>query len=264
MIKFYTQLIIFFFIFSVQAQLNSNTESIDLKIGDKYSFQSDALNEKRNLLIHLPSEYSNSEKEYPVIYVLDGNNHFYHATNAVTILEENGKIPESIIVAIPNNRGTRGRDLARERDNFMQFIKSEVIEYVEKNYRTNNKKTIFGHSMAGAFVLNYLATEPSLFDNYIVASPVIQILNSELLNKYQTFFKQNKTLDKSLYITLTGVDAEGERATDALEKFIKILKNEAPSSFSWKYDYLENQIHMTTPYLTFYQGLAEIYKNYNS
>ena len=118
--------------------------------------------------------------------------------------------------------------------------------------------------MAGAFVLNYLATESSLFDNYIVASPVIQILNSELLDKYKNFFKQNETLDKSLYITLTGIEAEGERATVALTKFVEILKNQAPLSFSWKYDYLENQIHMTTPYLTFYQGLAEIYKDYNS
>lgn len=260
--KLYTQLIIILFVFSVQAQHNSNTESIDLKIGDKYNFQSDVLNEKRSLLIHLPYEYFNSEKEYPVIYVLDGNNHFYHATNAVTILEENGKIPESIIVAIPNNSGTRGRDLARERDNFMKFIKNEVIGYIEKKYRTNNKKTIFGHSMAGAFVLNYLATESSLFDNYIVASPVIQILNSELLDKYKNFFRQNKTLDKSLYITLTGIEAEGERATDALTKFVEILKNQAPLSFSWKYDYLENQIHMTTLYLTFYQGLSEIYKDY--
>ena len=263
MIKFYLQLVTLFFVFSIQAQQNLNVEPVNFQIGNKYNFQSDILNEKRDILIHLPSGYNNSEKEYPVIYLLDGNNHFYHATIAVTVLEENEKIPESIIVAIPNNRGTRGRDLARERDKFMKFIKNEVINFVENNYRTNDQKTIFGHSMAGAFVLNYLATEPSLFNNYIVASPVVQIMNSELLGKYENLFKQNITLDKSLYITLTGLEAEGERATEALGKFVEILKYKAPKSLSWKYDYIENQIHMTTPYLTFYQGLAEFYKNYN-
>lgn len=262
MIKPYIRLAALFFVISIQAQQNS--DSINIKIGDKYNFQSDVLNEERNILIHLPSDYNNSEKEYPVIYVLDGNNHFYHATIAVTVLEENAKIPESIIIAIPNNRGTRGRDLARERDKFMQFIKDEVIGFIEDKYRTNDQKTIFGHSMAGAFVLNYLATEPSLFDNYIVASPVIQILNSELLNKYENLFEQIETLDKSLYITLTELEAEGERATQALDKFVEILKNKAPKSLSWKYDYIENQIHMTTPYLTFYQGIAEFYKNYDA
>nr|WP_321235110.1 alpha/beta hydrolase-fold protein [uncultured Psychroserpens sp.] len=264
MIKFYTQLTVLLFVLSIQAQQNSEIEAINFKIGDKHSFQSEVLNEKRDILIHLPSDYNDSKKDYPVIYVLDGNNHFYHATIGVTILEENAKIPESIVVAIPNNRGTRARDLARERGKFMQFIKSEVIEFVEKNHRTNDQKTIFGHSMAGAFVLNYLVTEPSLFDNYIAASPVIQILNSELLDKYQKLFEQNETLDKSLYITLTELDAEGERATQALTKFVEILKNKAPKSLTWKYDYIENQIHMTTPYLTFYQGLAEFYKNYNA
>ncbi|WP_298902165.1 alpha/beta hydrolase-fold protein [uncultured Psychroserpens sp.] len=263
MVKFYSLLITLFLVFSIQAQQNLNVESINFQIGDKYSFQSDVLNEKRDILIHLPSNYDSSEKEYPVIYLLDGNNHFYHATIAVTILEENEKIPESIIVGIPNNRGTRGRDLARERGKFMQFIKNEVIDFVENKYRTNDQKTIFGHSMAGAFVLNYLATQPSLFDNYIVASPVIQILNSELLDKYENLFKQNTTLDTSIYLTMTKLEAEGERATEALGKFVEILKNKAPKSLSWKYDYIENQIHMTTPYITFYQGLAEFYKNYN-
>tara|TARA_R110002096_G_scaffold18857_1_gene63656 strand:- start:2375 stop:3544 length:1170 start_codon:yes stop_codon:yes gene_type:complete len=252
------------FFTAIQAQQTLITEPVTLEIGSIYKFKSNILNEERTLLIHLPENYENSEKEYPVIYVLDGNNHFYHASIAVTILEENERMPASIIVAIPNNQGTRGRDLARARDKFKQYIKDEVISFVEKNYRTTNHKTIFGHSMAGAFVLDYLATEPSLFENYIAASPVIQILDSELHGKFNELFRTEKALNKSLYFTLADKVAEGERATNALNKFVEILKNEAPKSLDWKYNFIENQVHMTTPYLTMYEGLSKVFADYQS
>lgn len=249
---------------SIQAQQKNVAESITIEVGNRYKMQSKVLNEERNLLISVPKDYENSEKKYPVIYVLDGNNHFQHAANAVALLTENDRMPESIIVAIPNNEGTRGRDLARARDKFKQYIKEEVITFVEENYRTSNHRTIFGHSMAGAFVLNYLATESSLFDNYIAASPVIQIFDSELLGKFNELFKTENTLHKSLYFTLTETLEEGERATTALNKFVEILKNEAPKSLDWKYNFIEDQVHMTTPYLTMYEGLSKVFSDYQS
>ncbi len=259
-----TAVLAFLCILTIQAQQKTITAPITLEIGTQYTFQSTLLKEERSLLIHLPEAYQKSETKYPVIYILDGNSHFEHAINAATILQENERMPESIIVAIPNQEGTRGRDLARERDLFKQFIKDEVIDYVEKNYRTTNQKTIFGHSMAGAFVLNFLATEPSLFDNYIAASPVIQIFDSELHIKFQELFKEEKTLNKSLYFTLTGVAAEGKRATEAMNKFVAILKEEAPKSLSWNFDFIENQVHMTTPYLSMYQGFSMVFSDFQA
>jgi len=264
MIKKITTLLAILFIASSQAQQNPVTEQITLEIGNSYKIQSPILKEERTLLIHTPESYKESNKKYPVIYILDGNNHFSHSTNAATLLAENGRMPESIIVAIPNNEGTRGRDLGSGRDNFKKYIINEVIPFVTENYRTSKHKTIFGHSMAGAFVLNYLATEPTLFDNYIAASPVIQIFNSELLKKFHSLFDINKTLNKSLYFTLTDKGAEGERATDAMNKFVVLLEKEAPKTLRWKYDFIENQIHMTTPYLTIYKGFTEVFYDFQS
>jgi len=257
-------LLAFFFLTTIYAQQNTISEPISVEIGKSYKIQSSFLKEERRLFIHLPEGYQKSKKKYPVIYVLDGSSHFQHATNAATILQNNEKMPKSIIVAIPNNPGTRRRDLGRDRDTFKQFIKDEVIQFVEKNYRTSNHRTIFGHSMAGAFVLNYLATEPELFDNYIAASPVIQIFNSELLTKFQELFKGEKIVNKSLYFTLTGVEAEGQRATDALNKFVNLLEKKAPKTLKWKYDYIENQVHMTTPYLTMYQGFSMAFNDFQN
>lgn len=264
MTKLITKLIALLFITSIHAQQKFTSSPINQNLGKEIKMQSSILKEERTLMIHTPEGYETSKKDYPVVYVLDGNNHFTHATNAATLLSENQRMPEVIIVAIPNNQGTRRRDLGNGRDNFKNYIKNEVIPFVNKNYRTTNHKTIFGHSMAGAFVLNYLATESSLFENYIAASPVVQIFNSELLTKSQELFNNNKNLDKSLYFTLTDATAEGQRATDALNKLVTIFKKEAPKSLNWKYDFIENQIHMTTPYLTMYKGFTEVFNDYQA
>lgn len=260
MTKTITKLIALLFISIVSAQ----HKPITITLGTEYKMSSTILKEDRTLLIHTPENYTTSNKKYPVIYVLDGNGHFNHAVNAATLLAENGRMPASIIVGIPNNPGTRGRDLGRGRNQFKKYIKEEVIPFVNNNYRTGSHKTLFGHSMAGAFTLNYLATDSSLFDSYIAASPVIQIFNSELLDKFSSLFKSNPDIAKPVFFTLTDAEAEGERATKAMNKFVALLENEAPKSLRWKYDFMENQIHMTTPYLTMYKGFTEVFYDYQA
>lgn len=264
MIKTITQLVVLLAVVFTHAQTNLKATPITLTLGDQYKMQSAVLKEERTLLIHTPNDYNTSDKKYPVIYVLDGNSHFSHTINAANVLTEFGRIPESIIVAIPNNIGTRGRDLASQRNSFKKYIKEEVIPFVEKNYRTSKIKTLFGHSLAGAFTLNYLVTEPDIFDNYIAASPVVQIFNSELHNKYAAFFKANPNVNKSVYFTLTEANAESTVVYNALNKFVELFKKEAPKSLHWKYDFIENHVHMTTPYTTVYNGLNRVFYDYQA
>lgn len=264
MTKLILKLVAILFIVSIQAQQKPSSTAITATLGTEYKIASSILKEERTLLIHTPDSYETSSKKYGVMYVLDGDNHFNHAINATTLLAENGRMPETIIVAIPNNRGARGRDLGRGRDNFKKYIKEEVIPFVNSNYRTTKHKTLFGHSMAGAFTLNYLATNGTVFDNYIAASPVVQIFNSELLTQYRSLFKTQPNISKPLYFSIAGVEAEGQVATDAMDKFVALLKKEAPKSFPWKYDFIPNQVHMTTPYLTMFKGLTAVFKDFQS
>jgi predicted alpha/beta superfamily hydrolase len=264
MTKFITKLVAILCISSIQAQQKHTTTAIIATLGTEYKMASSILKEERTLLIHTPDSYGTSSNKYGVIYVLDGDNHFNHAINATTLLAENGRMPETIIVAIPNNRGIRGRDLGRGRDDFKKYINEEVIPFVNNNYRTSKHKTLFGHSMAGAFTLNYLATNGMVFDNYIAASPVVQIFNSELLTQYSTLFKTQPNISKPLYFSIAGVEAEGQVVTDAMNTFVALLKKDAPKSFPWEYDFIPNQVHMTTPYLTMFKGLTAVFNDFQS
>ena len=76
-------------------------------IGNKRQIESKILNETRPLWISTPSSYDAGEERYPVLYLLDGNAHFHHTTGTVGFLSSNDRIPEMLVVAIPNTDRTR-------------------------------------------------------------------------------------------------------------------------------------------------------------
>lgn len=60
---------------------------------------------------------------------------------------------------------------AGQAEKFKKFIETELIPYINKNYRTNGENDIGGISNGGHFVLWMLLNYPKLFQKYIAASP---------------------------------------------------------------------------------------------
>lgn len=75
-------------------------------IGTKEVISSKILNENRKVWIYLPnntSQIKNLSKRYPVMYLLDGEAHFYSTVGIIQQLSQangNGVLPEMIVVAI--------------------------------------------------------------------------------------------------------------------------------------------------------------------
>jgi len=228
------------------------------------NIQSQKLGEGRELLVHLPDDYEKSSKRYPVLYLLDGKRHLPHAVAAENILQNEALMPSSIIVAITNNPGTRNRDLSSGKDNFLGFISEEVFPFIAKEFRTSGHKTLFGHSMAGAFTMGVLASNPRSFDNYIAASPVIQMNNSKLISQFKALQLSNKLGEKSLFISFGNASAEGKAAAEAYNIFIKLMHDKPVKNLRWQQQLMSEQVHMTTPYLTFYTGLSFGFLDYQS
>jgi len=232
---------------------------IEYNFGHKYQIQSKILGEERQLLIYVPDEYRQSTDKFPVIYILDGNIHYKHAVVSVETLQKKGQIPASIIVAITDNKGTHRRDFVNERDNFSRFIKQEVQSFVAKKFRVNAYKTLFGHSRAGAFVLETFIKAPDSFDNYIAANPIIR---KELITKFEELLEKNKSGNQSLYFSMGGVHDVGPNALVLMNKLSEQLKSKAPKSLQWKYQYFPQHVHHTTPNVSLYEGLAVNFTDY--
>ena len=127
--------------------------------------------------IMLPSKYERSNKRYPVLYLQDSQWDFPLVTALSGQQYFDGFIPEIIIVGItwgdvnPNPDSLRARDYTPTREprspqsggagKYLSFIKSELIPFVEENYKTDrNDRILMGCSLGGLFTLYALFAEP--------------------------------------------------------------------------------------------------------
>jgi predicted alpha/beta superfamily hydrolase len=239
--------------------VKDNGKLIEYNFGNQYQIQSKILGEERQLLIYVPEQYKKSTDKFPVIYILDGKTHYKHAVVTIETLQNKGQIPASIIVAITDNKNTHRRDFVNKRDNFLRFIKEEVQTFVSNKFRVNGYKTIFGHSRPAAFVLETFIKDPDSFDNYIAANPIIR---DELITKFKELLGNNKTGNQSLYFSMGGVHDVGPNALVLMNKLTEALKNTAPKSLQWKYQYFPQHVHHTTPNVSLYEGLAVNFTDY--
>src|SRR5690606_2935149 len=78
--------------------------------------------------------------------------------------------------------------------NFYDFVSSQVIPYIEKQYATDPKHQILsGHSFGGLFALYVLLKHPGTFDQYVIGSPSLWWGNGAIMNNAQTLAAQRGT-----------------------------------------------------------------------
>ena len=244
------------------------SQDVNFKIGIKDSVQSKILNENRQLIVNLPKDYNTSNKTYPVLYLLDGNE--IGLLHVITAIRKLGA--EYIIVAISNTN--RDRDMMPlstptyevanpGAENFLSFIGNELIPHIEKNYRSNGKRTISGTSLSGLFVMYAFLEKPELFDNYIGNSagwyadmnPYFGVLTDKS-------FKSKDQFDgKTLFIANSLADPfdPKKEVHNAMLEFSKKVKSELGERLSFKYVTYDNYGHV--PFPSFYDGLKFVLEN---
>jgi len=265
------KLIVFIIFFILPASLLAETnDSKPFVIGETITLKSDILNEDRQIMISKPAGYDQSSAKYPVMYLLDGNAHFHHTTGIIQFLSSVGNIPQMIVVAIPNTQRTRDLTPATSdtssrllnaggADNFLKFIRRELMPHVESNYRTQPYKLLVGHSFGGLFAVNTLLTRPESFDAYVAISPSLWWDTQRLIDDAKPFLQDNSNLKKFLFVTLGN---EGGNMLPAAQAFVQVLKRHAPVGLEWQYDHMENETHGSTPHRTTYNALEKLYTDW--
>jgi predicted alpha/beta superfamily hydrolase len=245
------------------AQEHANKEdgkAILYNFGHQYKIQSKILGEERQLFIYVPEEYQISTEKFPVVYLLEGQKHYKHATIAIEKVQKTGWMPASIIVAITDNKDTNSRDYSDESDIFLRFINEEVQDFVAKKFRVNNYKTIFGHGASGTFLLEAFIKKPDGFDNYIVANPFG--LRKPLLARFEKLLDKKRTLSQSLYFSVGTVLDNGSYNVEPVEELAELLKKKAPKSLQWTYEYLPLHGTFGSANVTLYNGLSKNFTFY--
>ena len=256
------------------------------------SIHSNVLHESRTFRVYIPKEIvekKQKQAQYPVLYVLDGDDNYLAISGMMHYLTEvNGNriFPKMIVVFINNTNRTR--DLTPYRVNasamlpkamaevtggaetFTQVLEKEIIPYINAKYPTSPYRALIGHSFGGIFALSVLQKHPDLFDDYIVIDPSLWYDDGRFSKSVLQTIQAGKLGNKSLFIGLANTMNE--------PNLNKILASKAPfsvheksilrfcqklshsNSMLFSYQYYPNDDHGSVPFVGVYDGLRAIFK----
>lgn len=231
------------------------------------------INQEYQLQISLPAGYANSNKKYPVVYLMDSQWDFPLVTALYGQQYYDGFIPEMIIVGItwggthPNPDSLRARDYTPTNekrlpqsggaDKFLSFIKNEVFPFIESNYKADkNDRTLMGCSLGGLFTMYTLFTQPQMFNRYVAASPAYGWGNAVLYQYEKNYFENKSNPPARLFMCIGGV----ETSVPGFEKLTSFLNDRHYSSLQIESKVLENTGHSGTKGEGFARGLQFVFK----
>jgi len=198
-----------------QAHAVPSNDSVtgDLRL---HEFHSQIFRNTRMLRVWLPPRYDapgNETRQYPVLYLNDGQNLFDRATAFAGVewqvdetadrLIRQEVIPPLIIVGIDNTQGDRIKEFLPYRSlhppvlrpqgkRYPDFLMNEVMPFVYERYRIARgpENTGLGGSSLGALISLYTVIErPGVFGLLLLESPSLFISNRRIL-KYSRRFRR--------------------------------------------------------------------------
>ena len=138
--------------------------------------ESTFLETTRNLRIYIPEGYEkDSIKNFPLAIVLDEESMFDIYVGNSVLFSKNDKAPRQIIVGISMEK-SKNTDISFDRNNgkltttatnFYEFIRDEVLFYMESTYRTSHFITLVGHGYSANLITHFLKEENPIFNAYI-------------------------------------------------------------------------------------------------
>jgi predicted alpha/beta superfamily hydrolase len=173
---------------------------------------------KYHLSVLLPSGYAASARNYPVVYLLDGDILFGLAANCTKFLNWGGQ--EVIVVGISYDMESYDQWIKlRELDFkipevkdappdsyahlFLDALTGEIIPFIETNYRTTpSDRSLYGFSSSGFFVLYALFNQPDAFRGYLCGSGDLDIAYPYFVKHDQNLAQRNSNARIKLYLTV--------------------------------------------------------------
>ncbi|GAB4198482.1 MAG: hypothetical protein Tsb002_33460 [Wenzhouxiangellaceae bacterium] len=237
----------------------------------EHTLESEWVQGSRHIRIALPDSYQqHPAQQYPVLYLLDGENNLDYTQAVSRYLASNGLIPELMIVAIRGG-ASRGQDYlpannaegsapSGQAHQFRRFIADELMPFVEQQYRAAPLSILSGHSYGGLFVLDTLASQPSLFQGYIAQSPYLDKQWTPLIiESLQDSLTQINNQRRFLQI-LVGDEPE---LLPGIGKLDKLLNEHASNGLRWFIQRDPGKTHMTTRMIGQYNGLELLFNDWS-
>ena len=235
-----------------------------------HTIDSYELEEKRDVRIYIPPSYEeDSEKLYPVTVVFDAEYLFDLYVGNAILFAKKDKAPEQIIIGINQNYDDmRYKDCAYDKNSsypsgwseaFYRFIRSEVLAYLEENYRVSPFRTVVGNTLTANFTNYFFIEDSPGFNAFININPnYAPDMSSLLVSNAQNVSKN------SYYYYLSGGDFISEKRAkkiDAVNTQLTTINNE---KFNYKYDDISEANSVSSIGQAIPRALAFIFDIYSS
>jgi len=225
------------------------------------------------LYIHLPSNYDRDKtRKYPVIYILDGQWDFKLMDSVLGGLVYDKFVPETILVGITYSGDNADYDGLRAMDytpvaaqqvkgsgngpNFLKFLKTELIPFIEANYRADpSRRVLQGSSYAGLFTLYAMFADPALFSGYIAASPAVPFGDRYAFKQEAEYARAHKELPVRLFLAVGG----SEGLTAPVQEFMRTLQSRGYKGLKLETRVIEGERHAGNKPETFNRGLRFLF-----
>lgn len=152
-----------------------------------HQLESRNVGETREVFVSLPDNYAESGQRYPVVYLMDGEMNFNSGLiGGFRHAAQMGEMPEFIIVGIKNTNRSKdifpteitypnGSKDGGRADQYLDFIREELVPHIEKTYRTEGFRILYGTSNTGFTAVYALFRNPALANAYIAASATLSV-----------------------------------------------------------------------------------------
>jgi predicted alpha/beta superfamily hydrolase len=230
------------------------------------------------LEISFPKSYSTKDTiSYPVLYAVDGKDLTVPSLRAAQKFMMNSKEYEQVIIvgissAIDRSswKIDRAQDYTPSIDTlaqkkietslklpggslvigeaakFLDCIKTEIIPFIDKSYKTNSDRGIAGHSLGGLFTAYCLVNSDGYFTRFGISSPTLTWDNEKLLNQAVTKFNKNEAWE--LPSTKVFISVGGEDYPNYLYCFVKFystLERRDYQNVHLQWQVFEKESHMS-------------------
>ncbi len=231
---------------------------IEISIGTSMPLHSKIYDESRTISIVLPLGYNENNKDYPVLYLLDGGVHqdLIPMAGMAALATLSGQYREFILVGVQSNNryvelttpSTNEEDLKYLPENggaqkFRQHLLEEVMPFINDRCRTSDESAIIGESLAGLFIVETFLHAPESFTHYVAISPSLWWRDMDLSKEAAAVLQaESFPSDRSLYLTIAD---EGGTMIEGMQRVVKALENKAPENLTWWYQPKPEEHHNT-------------------
>lgn len=180
------------------------------------------------IVVGLPPSFGqHPQREYPVLYVMDGQWDFVLVNKLTGGLRFDQVIDEFLVVGIsyggknPDYGKLRGEDYTPTRSHpshankpfggdaakFLQFLENRVFPLVEKRYPVDSsQRMISGSSLGGLFVLYAMLERPEMFHTVLAISPAVHWDERVLFKREERFHASHTVLNTRVWISVGAED----------------------------------------------------------